>query len=144
MNPSAVSYLVAFLAPATFAQQQGQFTTELSALQNNNQNLTAYYIATASTYHVPLNQSWTVQVTDKNATNSTIGQLTASWNGQTRVLSILNGIVSTGFSPTYAVTIPHSEFMSFSQTVLTRNTAAAVADYSEYYLSGNLKYTRVN
>ena len=90
-----------------------------------------------------MSQSWAVQVTDANATSTPIGQLTISWNGQTKSFSIINGIVNTGISPTYAVTIPHSEFMSFSQAIVTEDTAAAVGYYYAYYASGNLKYTLV-
>lgn len=127
----------------TLPQQQSQFANQLSALQNNNQNLTAFYLANAPNYNLPVSKSWSVQVTDKNATNVTIGQLTISWNGNSDNLSILNGIVNTGISPTYAVTLPHSEFMLFSKAAITRNTAAAFAYYSTYYLSGKLTYTRV-
>ncbi|HIH50221.1 MAG: hypothetical protein ABSE71_03110 [Candidatus Micrarchaeaceae archaeon] len=127
----------------TLPQQQSQFASQLSALQNNNQNLTAFYLANAPNYNLPVSKSWSVQVTDVNSANVTIGQLTISWNGANDNLSILNGIVNTGISPTYAVTLPHSEFMLFARAAVTRNTAAALAYYSAYYLSGKLTYTRV-
>jgi predicted PurR-regulated permease PerM len=129
--------------PLTLPQQQSQFAGQLSMLQNNNQNLSAFYLANAPNYNIPVNKSWSVQITDKGAQNVTIGQLTISWYGKTKNLSILNGIVNTGISPTYAVTLPHSEFMSFTQAAITRNTAEALADYSAYYLTGKLNYTRI-
>ena len=128
----------------TLPQQQSQFASQLSTLQNNNQNLTSFYLTNAPNYNLPVNKSWSVQVTDKNATNVTIGQLTISWNGNSKNLSIQDGIANTGISPTYAVTLPHSEFMLFSHAAITRNTAAALAYYSTYYLSGKLTYTKVN
>jgi hypothetical protein len=115
---------------ATPAQQRSQFAGQLSAIQNGKQDFTAFYLANAPTYQLPVSQSWAVQVTDTNYTGSgPIGQLTISWNGQTRSFSVQNGIVNTGISPTYAVTIPHSEFMSFSQAIIDRDTAAAVGYY---------------
>jgi hypothetical protein len=138
-----LAYFLLMNQTLTLPQQQSQFASQLSALQNNNQNLTAFYLANAANYNLPVNKSWSVQVTDKSSTNVTIGQLTISWNGKTKNLSIQNGIVNTGISPTYAVTLPHSEFMSFTQAAITRNTAAALAYYSTYYLSGKLNYTRV-
>jgi hypothetical protein len=114
-------------------------------MQNNAQNLTSFYLADAPNYQLPINQSWSIQVTDQNPGNSTVaGQLTASWNAQTRSISIQNGIINTGISPTYALTVSHSEFMSFSQAVITRNVAAALYYYSTYYLTGRLNYVRVN
>jgi hypothetical protein len=112
-------------------------------LQNNNQNLTLFYLANAANYNLNVNKSWSIQVTDKNYANVTIGQLTISWNGQYKNLSIENGIVNTDISPTYAVTLPHSEFMSFSNAAIARNTAAAFADYTTYYLTGKLNYVRI-
>ncbi len=141
----AIAAYFLFSPTLTLAQQRSQFSSQLSTMQSNNQNLSAFYVATAPTYQLPVNQSWSVQVTDQNPTNgTTVGQLTMSWSGQTHSLSIQNGIVNTGISPTYAVTLSHSDFMSLSQTIITRNTGAAVADYAYYYLSGKLKYTRVN
>ena len=142
MNPTVITYLVASIA--TPAQQHSQFADQLSRMQSNNQNLTLFYLAAAPNYNLPVNKSWSVQVTDRNPSNNTpIGQLTMSWDGQSRSLSMLNGIVNTGISPTYAVTLSHPEFMSFSQAVITRNTGAALADYSTYFLSGKLNYTQV-
>ncbi len=140
----AAAYLLAnpILSPA---QQQSQFESQLATMQNNEQNLTLFYLADAPNYNMPVNTSWSVQVTEQNPGSSfIIGQLTVSWNGQSKSLSIQDGIVTTGISPTYAVTLSRSEFMSFSQAVITRNTDAGLAYYSEYYLSGKLNYTRVN
>lgn len=130
--------------PLTLAQKQSQFMNQLSMMQNNNQNLTLFYLANAANYNLNVNKSWSLQITDQASDGTIIGQLTISWNGQSKSLSIQNGIVSTGISPTYAVTLSHSNFMTFSQTVITRNTAAALGYYSTYYLSGRLKYTRVS
>jgi|GEM_PF-1450236 hypothetical protein len=128
----------------TAAEQQSYFTNQLAALQNGNQNLTAYYLANAGNYNIPLSQSWAVEVTDQNPTSGVIvGQLTITWNGQSQSLSIQDGIVDTGITPTYAVTLTPSEFESFSQTAVSRNTAAGFADYVAYYLTGQLKYTQV-
>ena len=130
---------------ATPAQQRSQFANQLHSMQDNNQDIALFYLNNAPNYQLPVNQSWSVQITDQNPTNSTpIGQLTISWNGQSKSLSVQEGIVNTGISPTYAVTLPHSEFMSFSQAVITKNVAAALAYYSAYYLSGKLNYTRVS
>ena len=128
----------------TAAQQRGQFANQLSTMQNNNQKLALYYLANVQNYHVPANQSWSVQFTDQNPASSTpIGQFTISWNGQSRSLLIQNGIVDTGISPAYAATLPHAEFMTFSQAVITRNAGAALFYYSVYHFSGKLKYTRI-
>jgi hypothetical protein len=126
-------------------QEQAQFAGQLSILQSSNLNLTQLYTADAPNYQQPLNRSWSIQVTDwDQANNVTIGQFTFSWSGQSKSLSIQNGIVNTGISPTYAVTLTPSEFEQFTQAVITRNTAAALAYYSEYYLTGKLQYTRVS
>lgn len=127
------------------AQEQAQFSGQLAALQNSNQNLTLFYLSDAPNYQLPLNQSWSMQVTDyDSAHNLTIGQFTFSWSGQGKTFYVQNGIVDTGISPTYAVTLTPDEFEQFSQAVITRNTAAALAYYSEYYLTGSLKHTRVS
>ncbi len=129
----------------TPAQQLTQFQNQLGAMQANNQNLTTYYLDNAPSYGFPINKSWAVEVTDEVPGNNTaIGQLTVSWNAQVDSLSIQNGIVNTGISPTYAVTLTPNEFYQFSEAVVTRNTAAAVGYYSEYYLSGKLPYTQVS
>jgi predicted PurR-regulated permease PerM len=126
-------------------QEQAQFAGQLSTLQSSNLNLTQLYAADAPNYQQPLNRSWSIQVTDYDqANNVTIGQVTFSWSGQSKQLTIQNGIVNTGISPTYAVTLTPNEFEQFTQAVITRNTAAALAYYSEYYLTGSLHYTRVN
>jgi hypothetical protein len=138
------AYLLMTPPVLTPAQQHSQFESQLGAMQNNNQNLTAFYLANAPSYGFPVNKSWSVQVTDEAPGNNTaIGQITVTWNGQSETLSIQDGIVNTSISPTYAVTLTPSEFLSFTQTVITRNTAAALADYSTYYLSGKLKYTQI-
>ncbi len=130
---------------ATPAQEHSQFTNQLATMQNSNQNLGLFYLDNAPNYHFPVNQSWSVQVTDEIPGNSTpIGQLTVSWNGQSKSLSVQQGIVNTGISPTYAVTLTPSEFFKFSQAAINKNIAAALAYYSEYYLTGKLNYTRVN
>jgi hypothetical protein len=127
------------------SQQSGQFSGQLSTMQGNSENLSLFYLANAPNYNFSLNNSWTIQVTDRNQIlGTTIGQMTLSWNGQSKNLSIQNGIVDTGVPPTYAVTLSHSEFMAFSQALITKNTAAALAYYSAYYLTGRLKYTQVN
>lgn len=126
-------------------QEQAQFSGQLAALQGSSQNITSFYVSAAPNYHLPLNQSWSMQVTDYDAAhNITVGQFTFSWNGLSEALQVQDGIVDTGISPTYAVTLTPSEFEQFSQAVITRNTAAALAYYSEYYLSGSLKYARVS
>ncbi|HVA82699.1 MAG TPA: hypothetical protein VNF06_00875 [Candidatus Aquilonibacter sp.] len=141
---AAAAYLL--LNPSlTPAQQRSQFVNQLNTLQNNIKNLSLFYIANAGNYQLPLNHSWSIQVTDQNPGNSTpIGQLTISWSAVSRNFSIQNGIVNTGISPTYAITLSHSDFMAFSQTVITRNTAVALGYYSSYYISGKLKYTQIN
>ena len=140
----ALAYYFLTNQPLTAAQQSGQFATQSSAMQSDNHQLTSFYLSNAAAFHLPVNQSWAVDVTDVNSTGGTIGQLTVSWNGQTDTLSTQNGIAYTGISPTYAVTLTHSEFMSFSQAAITNDTAAALIDYSTYYLSGKLNYTRVS
>ncbi len=126
-------------------QEQAQFAGQLSILQSSNLNLTQLYLADAPNYQQPLNRSWSIQITDFDQVNNvTIGQFTFSWSGQSKQLTIQNGIVNTGISPTYAVTLTPNEFEQFTQAVITRNTAAALAYYSEYYLTGRLQYTRVN
>lgn len=131
-----------FLTPA---QQRGQFLSQLSAMQSNNQSLAAFYLDNAPNYGLPTNRSWSVQVTDQDPSNSTpVGQLTVTWRAQSQSLSILSGIVNTGISPTYAVTLTPSEFEQFTQAVITRDTAAAVGYYTTYFLSGRLQYTRIN
>ena len=126
-------------------QEQAQFAGQLSTMQASNQNLTLFYLANAPNYQMPLNRSWSIHVTDYDqANNLTIGQFTFSWSGQNKNLYIQNGIVNTGISPTYAVTLTPNEFEQFSQAVITRDTAAALAYYSQYYLTGSLHYTRVN
>lgn len=125
-------------------QQKAQFTTQVSALKNSSQDLSQFYQANAQSYKMPVNQSWSIQATDRDqATGITIGQVTLTWNGTSKSLSIQSGIVDTGISPTYAVTLPTSEFVAFSQAIVTKNTAAAVAYYSEYYLTGKINYTQV-
>jgi hypothetical protein len=128
----------------TLSQQQGQLAGQVSAMQNSNYNLTLFYLANAQNYHYNVNQSWSVEVTDQDANGSVVGQLTISWNGQSKNLSIQNGIVTTGISPTYAVTLSHGQFMALSQDIITRNTAAAFAYYTAYYLTGKINYTRLS
>ena len=130
---------------ATPAQERSQFNNQLATLQSDNQSIGLFYLDNAPSYHFPVNQSWSVQVTDEVIGNSTpIGQLTISWNGQSKSLSVQQGIVNTGISPTYALTLTPPEFFSFSQAAITKNVAAALAYYSEYYLTGRLNYTQVN
>jgi hypothetical protein len=133
------------MSSSTPAQQRSQFSSQLSAMHNTGQNLTLFYLANAPNYRLPLNQSWSIQVTDSNSTGSgPIGQFTISWSGQSKSLYIQDGIVNTGMSPTYAVTLSHSQFMQFSQAAIARDTATAVGYYTAYFISGSLKYTRVN
>jgi len=138
-----VAYFLAY-PQLNLTQQQGQLQNQLGRMQNNNQNLTLFYLTNAQNYNLNVNKSWSVQITDQDSNGSIVGQLTISWNGQGKNLSIQNGIVNTGISPTYAVTLSHSQFMSLSQDVITRNTAAAFAYYTAYYLTGKLKYTKVS
>jgi hypothetical protein len=129
----------------TPAQQAAQFQNQLGALQTNLPSLTQYYINNAPSYGVSLSKSWAVEVTDEAPGSSTpIGQVTVSWNGQVDSLAIQSGIVNTGISPTYAVTLTPNEFYQFSEAVATENTAAAVGYYSTYWLAGKLPYTRVS
>ena len=118
---AAAYFLMNYSTPA---QQRSQFANQLSRMQNNNQSIALFYLDNAPNYRLPVNQSWSVQVTDQNPTNSTpIGQLTISWDGQGKGLLVQNGIVDTGISPTYAVTLTPYEFMSFSQAIITKNVA---------------------
>jgi len=143
LNPSMVTYLSSYFL-TTPAQQSGQFQSQFSAMNSDIPGLTAFYLANAHIYNISVGNSWTVQVTDQGTGGVTVGQLTISWNGQSKSFSLQNGIVNTGYSPTYAVTLSHSDFMSLSEDALTRDTAAASAYYAENILTGGLKYTRVN
>jgi hypothetical protein len=143
LNPSMVTYLSSYFL-TTPAQQSGQFQSQLSAMNNDISGITAFYLANANIYNLSTGNSWTVQITDQGTGGVTVGKVTISWNGQSKSFSVQNGIVNTGYSPTYAVTLSHSDFMSLSEDALTRNTAAASAYYAENILTGNLKYTRVN
>ena len=110
---AAAIYLLMNPPALTPAQQHTQFQNQLGAMQTNNQNLTAFYLNNAPTYGFPVNKSWAVQITDEAPGNSTpIGQLTVSWNGQVDSLSIQSGIVNTGISPTYAVTLTPTRVLS--------------------------------
>lgn len=141
---SIVSTITKLFNPGPSISVQQQFVNQLALLKNNTQNITAFYLSNAGTYKVPTNQSWALQVTDQNTTNSTlIGQLSVVWYGPTRSLTFASGIVNASVSPTFAVTLTHNEFMAFSQTVAKRDIIGALADYSAYYLTGKVKYTQV-
>jgi uncharacterized protein HemX len=138
-------FLFSMYYSATPAQEHSQFNNQLTTMQASNQSLGQFYLNNAPNYQFPVNQSWSVQVTDESPGNSTpIGQLTVSWDGQSKNLSVQQGIVNTGITPTYAVTLTPSEFLKFSQAAITKDIPAALAYYSEYYLTGEIEYTRVN
>ncbi len=143
LNPSMINYLSMFVATAP-AQQSGQFQSQLSSMNGNIRGLSAFYLNNAPLYNINVSKSWTVQVTDQGTGGATVGQLTASWNGQSHSLSIQNGIINTGYSPTFAVSLSHYDFMSLSEDAITMNTAAAAAFYTGTILTGQLKYTKVN
>ncbi len=141
---SIVNTITKLFNPGPTLSVQLQFAKQLSLLENNTQNITSFYLSNAKSYKVPTNQSWALEVTDQNTTNSTlIGQLTVVWYAPTQNLTFTNGIVNTSVSPLYAVTLTHTEFMSFSQTVAKRDIIGALADYSAYWLPGKITYTRV-
>ncbi|MDE1873633.1 MAG: hypothetical protein KGI04_00750 [Candidatus Micrarchaeota archaeon] len=137
-----ISGLLGSSSPSLSPQQQ--FNSQLSLLQNNEQNITNFFLAHASTYHIPTNVSFAVQVTDKNTTsNQTIGQLTAEWNAPAKSFQVHSGIVSTGISPTFAVTLPSSEFVAFSSALGKQDIVSIATDYAEYWVTNKINYTRV-
>ncbi|MCL5238948.1 MAG: hypothetical protein M1286_00525 [Candidatus Marsarchaeota archaeon] len=129
---------------STNLSPQQQFNNQLTLLQNNEQNITNFFLTHASTYNVPTNYSFAVQVTDKNTTsNQTIGQLTAEWDASAKMFKVYDGIVNSGISPTFAVTLPSSEFVSFSEAIGTQNIVSAATDYAEYWITGKINYTKI-
>jgi hypothetical protein len=140
------SSLLRSFAPnlGTAASAQQQFANRLSLLQSNSQNFTSVYIADAGHYGISLNQSWSVQVTDKNSTDSaTIGEFTILFRSQSREIMIQNGMLNAGLSPKFAVTITHKAFMSISQDLVNKDYPAAFVDSSSGIASGNIKYRQI-
>src|SRR5271157_4522647 len=43
-------------------QERAQFSGQVDALQKGSQNITSFYVSAAPNYHLPLNQSWSMQV----------------------------------------------------------------------------------
>ncbi len=141
---SIIGIISGLLGHSHGASAQQQFAQRLGLLQNNTANITAFYLSNAGEYKIPTNVSWAVLVTDRNSTNSSvIGRLTLTWNSSSGTLHFYNGTFNTSISPEFAVRLTHSEFMSFSQTVASRDIYAALADYAQYWLSGEINYTRV-
>jgi hypothetical protein len=129
--------------PATTVQQQ--FADRVSLLQSNSQNFTSIYIADVGHYGISLNQSWSVQVTDKNSTNSTaIGEFTVFFQSQSRKIIIQNGMLTAGPSPKFAVTITHKAFMSISQDLVNKDYPIAFVDATSNIASGNIKYKQIS
>ncbi|MGA3021112.1 MAG: hypothetical protein ABSD68_04150 [Candidatus Micrarchaeales archaeon] len=124
---------------------QQQFAHRLSLLQSNSQNFTSLYLANAGHYRISLNQSWSIQVTDKNSTNSTtIGEFTLFFQSQSREITIQNGVLNSAPSPRFAVTITHKAFMSISQDVVNKDYPAAFVDSTSNIASGNIKYRQIS
>ena len=139
-----ISAISGLLGHANAASAQQQFAQRLGLLQNNTANITTFYLSNAGKYKIPTNVSWAVLVTDQNSTNSSvIGRLTVVWNASSDTLHFYNGTFNTSISPEFAVRLTHSEFMSFSQAAATRDIYAALADYAEYWLGGQIKYTTI-
>lgn len=141
-----IGYAGLHLSPPVPAQQQ--FQNQLSSMQSRTGNFTNIYVSDAQQYAsefakqgLNLNQSWSVQITDRNSTTSpVIGNLTVTWLGPSRSLSIVNGIRSYNVSPTYAVTLTHKAFMALSGDVVKSDIFSGIADYLTYNASRSISY----
>ena len=72
LNPSMVTYLYSYFA-TTPAQQSAQFQSQLSAMNNDIQGLTTFYLNNAPIYNISVDESWTVQVTDQGTGGVAVG-----------------------------------------------------------------------
>jgi hypothetical protein len=121
---------------------QQQFQNRLSALQNKTSDFSVLYVSDAqqyvgqfSTKNFSLNQSWSLQITDRNSTDSpVIGEMTITWIGPSRNLSIENGIVEHDV-PTYSATGTHRAFMAISNDAVNIDVFSGIADYLAYNAS---------
>jgi hypothetical protein len=136
-------------SPAITAQQE--FTSQLASVQNKTRLFSNFYVTNAESYarqfvksRLNLNESWSIQITDRNSTTSPIiGNMTVSWRGTSRNLTITKGIADNNISPTYYVTATHKAFMALSKDAVNLDFFSAFADYMSYNSSGSLKYGRV-
>ncbi len=127
-------------APQPTVQQQ--FASQLSLLKSNTSSFTAFFLSNAPKYNISVNTSWSIQITDKNSSSSTvIGQLTITWIGKQRNLTIQSGIVNASVAPIYSVTIAHKAFMAFSKDALKRDIIGATLDYASY--GKNFTYSKI-
>jgi hypothetical protein len=136
-------------SPAITAQQE--FANQLANVQNKTRLFSNFYVTNAESYarqfvksRLSLNESWSIQITDRNSTTSPIiGNMTVSWKGTSRNLTITKGIVDSDVSPIYYVTATHKAFMALSKDAVNLDFFSAFGDYLSYNTSGSLKYGRV-
>jgi hypothetical protein len=141
--------LISSAVPGSQPTVQQEFANRLSSLQNKTGVFSSFYLSNAEQYakqfgkvsHFNLNQSLSIQITDRNTTTSpVIGNLTVTWIGTSRTLTITRGIVSSGVSPTYYVTANHKAFMALSNDAINFDALSGFADYLSFNSTGAIRY----
>jgi hypothetical protein len=141
--------LISSAVPGSQMTAQQEFAGRLSSLQNKTGVFSSFYLSNAAQYakqfgkvaHFDLNQSWSLQITDRNTTTSPIiGNLTVTWMGTSRTLTINRGIINSGVSPTYYITANHKAFMALSKDAINFDAFSGFADYLSYNASGAIRY----
>lgn len=72
-----------------------------------------------------------------------IGNMTITWIGPSRNLSIVRGIVETDVSPTFSAVGTHKAFMAISNDAINIDVLSGIADYLAYNSSKSITVSYV-